>query len=154
VLLFLVVKVKFNAGAIFVALAGVGFVIIGLNHAQIPGAALTLSAIIHHNTAIAVVVMLPLACLFLAPRLKAKGYSSLYYYSLGTGIFYALFFIFGGLILVSHLSMVGIYERILLWSGQLWVEIVCARFIYGLIKERSASRLLLLPAPAARSSIE
>lgn len=139
-LFFLVIKVKFNAGAVILALAGVGFIIIGLNQAQIPGTAPTISSMIHQYTTVAVLVMFPLACFLLAPALKARGYSGLYYYTLGTGIFFFLFFIVGGVILITHFSLVGLYERILLWNGQLWVEIVCARLIWGALTNRARSR--------------
>ncbi len=139
-LFFLVVRVKFNGGAMMLALAGIGFIIIGLNQAQVPGATPTLTTMIHQYTTVAVLVMFPIACFLLAPGLKARGYSGLYYYTLGTGVFFILFFSIGGYILVTRFSLVGIYERILLWNGQLWVEIVCARLIYGAIRERTGSK--------------
>lgn len=139
-LFFLVVKVKFNAGAIMLALAAVCFIIIGLNHSQGAGTVLTMSAMIHRNTTIAVLFIFPLACFLLSPSLKARGYSGLYYYTLGTGGFFVLFFVAGGIILVERLSLFGIYERVLLWSAQLWMEIVCAQMIFRAIKERARSR--------------
>jgi len=144
----LVLRLKLNAGIIVLALAGIGFIIIGINPSQAPGAELTAPALIHHYTAIAVVFTFPLACFLLAPSLKARGYTGLFYYSLGSGTFFVLFLVIGGIVLVQHLSLVGLFERILLWNGQLWVEIVCARLIYGALKQRSRARLQMAPTPS------
>jgi len=135
VTLFLKVRAKFNAGAVFIALSGLGFILLGLNHARIPGTELTLSAIVHQDATIAVVAMSPLSCLFLAPGLKASGYSRLRFYSIAAGVFAILFITVGGFLLVAHASLIGIFERVLLWNGQLWAEIVCLQLIWRELKK-------------------
>lgn len=136
-------KVKFNLGTLLLALAGIGFILIGINHAQAPGAPMSISALIHQNTTIAVVLLFPLACFFMAPALQKEGHSGLFYYTIFAGSFAFAFFFIGGQVLVSRMSFVGLYERVLLWNGQLWMEITC---IFLLINEfRNKSRQTQLP---------
>lgn len=135
--LFLKVKAKVNAGAIFTALSGLGFILLGMNHARVPGTELTLSAIVHQDATIAVVAMSPLSCLFLAPGLKASGYPSLRFYSIAAGIFAILFIAIGGQLLVAQSFLIGIFERVLLWNGQVWAEIVCLQLIWSELKKKT-----------------
>ena len=135
--LFLKVKAKINAGAVMIALSGLGFIVLGMNQAQVPGATLTTSAIVHHDATIAVVAMSPLACFFLAPGLKSSGYSGLRFYSIAVGIFAVLFITIGGQLLVAQSSLIGIFERVLLWNGQLWAEIVCLQLIWSTLKKKT-----------------
>lgn len=135
--LLLRVKTKINAGAIVVALTGLGFILLGMQQAQIPGTPLTLSAMVHHDATIAVVAMSPLSCLFLAPSLKGSGYRGLRYYSIAVGIFAVLFITIGGQLLLQKSSLIGIFERVLLWNGQLWAEIVCLQLIWSSLKKKT-----------------
>lgn len=82
--------------------------------------------------------MSPLSCLFLAPGLKANGYSGLRFYSVAVGIFASLFITIGGQLLVAQSSLVGIFERVLLWNGQVWAEVVCLQLIWSELKKEAA----------------
>jgi hypothetical protein len=130
VTLFLKVKSRINAGAVVVAFIGIAFVLLGFNDAPLAGIQTTLQNIVHQYSATSIVMMSPLACFLLAPVLKKNGFSSLQLYSIAAGIFALLFITVGGFILVQRMSLVGIFERVLLLNGQLWAEIICIVLIW------------------------
>ena len=105
-------------------LVAVGFFIIGLNHGQAPGQAATLSNQIHNYAAASIIFLFPAACFCLAPTFKNLRYRYLHLATIGLGIAMTIFLILGGYFLALKFSMVGIYERILLWAGQLWVMVI------------------------------
>jgi len=61
---------------------GVAFILVAGNHVQNPGTVITLSEKVHRDSAIAIVIMSPLACYLLAPSLKASGHRGLWIYSM------------------------------------------------------------------------
>jgi len=122
-------KIKNAIGAISLALIGTGFFIIALVPGQAPGGAATLATTVHNCATGMVVVMFPTACLSLSPTFKALRYRKLYIGSIITGIIMGVFMVAGGLTLGLRYNMVGIYERILLWSGQLFVMAVCLHLL-------------------------
>ena len=134
----LVIKItsRLNFGAIVVFLVGVAFILVAGNHVQILGTALTLSDIIHRDSAIAIVVMSPLACFLLAPSLKTGGHNHLWIYSIVAGFVALATIILGFLIPTAHISFLGIFERILLFNGQVWGEIICIRLIWTAFKPK------------------
>ena len=134
----LVIKInaRLNFGAAVIFLAGVAFILVACNHVQILGTRLTLSEIVHRDSAIAIVVMSPLACFLLAPSLKTSGHKGLWIYSISAGIVSVLTIAIGFLIPTVHSSFLGIFERILLLNGQLWGEIICVRLIWTAFKPK------------------
>ena len=136
----LVIKInaRLNFGAVVIFLAGVAFILVACNHVQILGTRLTLSEIVHRDSAIAIVVMSPLACFLLAPSLKTSGHKGLWIYSISAGIVSVLTIAIGFLIPTVHSSFLGIFERILLLNGQLWGEIICVRLIWTAFKPKPA----------------
>ena len=132
-------KVKFNPGIIFLGLAGVCFFLIGFYHARLPGAPNTIGTMIHENSTFAVVVLFPLACFFLAPLISRRGHSILYYYTIFAGVFAFLFFFLGGLFLVNEMSLLGLFERVMLWNADIWIEITCAVLIIHEFNKRRSS---------------
>ena len=134
--LVLKINVRLNLGAVVVFLVGVAFVLVAANHVQNPGTAITLSEIVHRDSAIAIVVMSPLACFLLAPSLKASGHKGLWIYSIIAGCIALLTIIVGFLIPTVHTSFLGIFERILLLNGQIWGELICIRLIWTAFKPK------------------
>ena len=86
VALVLKINAKLNLGAIVVFLIGIAFILVASNHVQNSKAAITMSEIIHRDSAIAIVVMSPLACFLLAPSLKTIGHRGLWIYSIIAGM--------------------------------------------------------------------
>jgi hypothetical protein len=134
----LVLKInsKINLGAVVVFLVGVAFILVASNHVQNPGTVITLSGKIHRDSAIAIVIMSPLACYLLAPSLKASGHRGLWIYSMIAGTVAVLTIVVGFLIPTGHSDFLGIFERILLLNGQLWGEIICVRLIWTAFKPK------------------
>jgi hypothetical protein len=134
----LVLKInsKINLGAVVVFLVGVAFILVASNHVQNPGTVITLSEKIHRDSAIAIVIMSPLACYLLAPSLKASGHRGLWIYSMIAGTVAVLTIVVGFLIPTGHSDFLGIFERILLLNGQLWGEIICVRLIWTAFKPK------------------
>jgi len=130
VALMLKINARINLGAVIVFLIGVAFLLVAGNHVQNPGTMITMSEIIHRDSAIAIVAMSPLACFLLAPNLKASGHNRLWVYSVVTGVISVVTIMLGFLIPTAHSSFLGIFERILLFNGQLWGEIICIRLIW------------------------
>jgi len=134
-------KVKFDPGALSLTLMGIGFIIIGSNYVSIPGTPQTLSGLIHHNTTIAVAALLPLSCFLTAPILKNRGHNSLFIFTIIVAITALLFFTIGGQILTQEMSAFGIYERVLLWLGQLWMEVICGYLLWRSIKQNTPGNI-------------
>ena len=134
----LVLKInsKLNFGAIIVFLVGIAFILVASNHVQSPGTIITLSEQVHRDSAIAIVVMSPLACFLLAPSLKSSGHRGLWIYSMIAGTVAVLTVIVGFLIPTAHADFLGIFERILLLNGQVWGEIICIRLIWTAFKPK------------------
>jgi hypothetical protein len=136
VALVLKINAKLNLGAIVVFLVGIAFLLVASNHVQNSKAAITMSEIIHRDSAIAIVVMSPLACFLLAPSLKTIGHRGLWIYSIIAGVVAILTVLIGFLIPTAHDSFIGIFERILLFNGQVWGEIICIRLIWTAFKPK------------------
>ena len=136
VILYLRVRPRFKVGFIALGLLGAAFTIIGINHAALPGTAASVSTTIHVGASIFIAAAFPIACLLLGPILKARGHRFLRWYTIAVGISSLLFFLIGGAILVLRLSMLGIFERIMLWNGQLWVELVCVQLLIDRYRDR------------------
>ena len=136
VALVLKINAKLNLGAIVVFLVGIAFLLVASNHVQNSKAAITMSEIIHRDSAIAIVVMSPLACFLLAPSLKTIGHRGLWIYSIIAGMVAILTVLIGFLIPTAHDSFIGIFERILLFNGQVWGEIICIRLIWTAFKPK------------------
>jgi hypothetical protein len=134
----LVLKInsRVNFGAIVVFLVGVAFILVASNHVQIAGTTITFSEIIHRDSAIAIVGMSPLACFLLAPSLRTSGHKGLWIYSIVAGSISVATIISGFLIPTAHSSFLGIFERIMLYNGQIWGEIVCVGLIWTAFKPK------------------
>jgi hypothetical protein len=127
---------KLNLGTIVVFLVGIAFILVASNHVQNSTAAITMSEIVHRDSAIAIVIMSPLACFLLAPSLKASGHRGLWIYSIIAGVIAVLTIIIGFTIPTAHSDFLGIFERILLLNGQVWGEIICLRLIWTAFKPK------------------
>ena len=140
----LVLKInsKINFGAIVVFLVGVAFILVASNHVQNPGTIITLSEKVHRDSAIAIVVMSPLACYLLAPSLKSSGHRGLWIYSMIAGTIALVTIIVGFLIPTAHASFLGIFERILLLNGQVWGELICIRLIWTAFRPKPTQAVI------------
>jgi hypothetical protein len=130
-------------GIFLLGILGVAFTIVGINRAALPGSAPSISTNIHLGAAIFIAAAFPIVCLLMAPVLKTRGHRLLRWYTIGVGIASLLFFIIGGAILVLHLSLIGIFERIMLWNGQIWVELICVQLLLDRYHKRQPQKIAL-----------
>ena len=135
--LFLKIKARVNWGAIAVFLIGVAFLLVAGNHTQNTGI-VTISEIIHRDAAFAIVGLSPLAYFLLAPSLKAHGHRGLWIYSIIAGAI-AILTLAVGLIPGATNLFLGALERILLFNGQMWGEIVCISLIWATFRPKPAN---------------
>jgi hypothetical protein len=140
VILYLHIRPRFKLGFLLLGLLGAAFTTVGINRAAFPGTAPSLSTNIHLGASIFIAAAFPIACLMLAPILRTRGHAFLRWYTLGVGIFSLLFLVIGGSVLVLHMSLIGIFERIMLWNGQLWVEMVCLQLLLDRYRARQRLR--------------
>ncbi len=126
-------RVKLNIGAILFAIMGLGLFIVGAFPTKLPGAPSTIVSNIHSVGATILGIMFPLACFFNARALKVNKFPHLYVYTITAGIFQIIFIIFGMIFL--H-GLTGIYERVLLWNGQIWIIVVCFSLLLVEVKQR------------------
>lgn len=135
-------RTRFKVGFIVLALLGAAFTTIGINRAALPGAAASLSSTIHVGASIFIAAAFPIACLTLGPILRSRGHTLLRWYTIIIGVLSLLFFFAGGAVLVLHLSYLGLFERIMLWNGQVWVEVVCAQLLWDRYRARKVTKSL------------
>ncbi len=134
VMLYFHVKATFKPGLVVLLLLGVAFAVVAANPTGLPGVKDTITSLTHRNASIFIVTAFPLACFLVAPTLKARHHTTLRSFTIGMGVFGLLFLTIGGLILVNRFALVGLYERVLLASGQLWVEFVCAQMLWDRLR--------------------
>ncbi len=133
---------RFKLGFIALALLGAAFTVIGINRGTAPGAEASLSSTIHVGAAIFIAAAFPIACLMLGPILRSRGHTLLRWYTIVVGVLSLLFFFIGGAVLVLHLSFLGLFERIMLWNGQIWVEMVCIQLLWDRYRSRKVGTRL------------
>ncbi len=136
VVLYFHIKLKFRLGIFALVLLGAAFAVVGANPTGLPGVKDTLTAVTHRGATAFIVLAFPTVCFLLVPMLKAKRHVVLRWSTIAAGVFAVLFLTLGGIFLVNQLSLLGLYERVLLGCGQLWVEIVCAQLIIDRLRKK------------------
>ena len=127
-------------GAFFFNLIGLGFILVGIFPTENPGVALTFNAVIHQGTSVAIAVLFPLACLAIAPALKGDTrWKGAFAYTIATGIV-ALVLIILGVAMRANKLWSGLYERVLLLNGLVWIELVSYRLLRQCRYERREAR--------------
>ena len=114
----------FALGMAVLVFAGFGLLLLGAFRTDPVGTSHTIGGIIHSVAAAIVFWFFPAACLLIAPSLRSDPYwKGLYVYSIVTGVFILLLLI-TLLCLPFHLNWFGLYERILVASMIIWVEVM------------------------------
>jgi hypothetical protein len=142
VVLYLRIRPKFKVGFLVLGLLGIAFALVGINRPAEPGTAATVSTTIHVGSSIFIAAAFPIACLLLGPIMRSRGHTFLRWYTIVAGVSSLLFFLVGGAILVLHLSFMGLFERIMLLNGQMWVEVVCIQLLLDKYRPGNSSRSL------------
>jgi hypothetical protein len=102
--------VRFNLGAIILAVIGFALFLIGTFPTQFPGE--PFMAGIHKWAAISVFILLPVAGFLVAATFKSWNYRFLYKYTIIASSVQFLFIFIGGLFLLLHLELFGLLERV------------------------------------------
>ena len=140
--LYFQIKRRFRlAGVAGLALVGAAFTVIGANPAAAAGVQATLTSLVHVGATIFVAAGFPIACLLLVPSLRGKRHTALRHYTITVGVSSLLFFTIGGAILVDRMSLVGLFERVLLLNGQLWAVFVCMQLMWDRMRKKSEAKL-------------
>ena len=119
--------VKLNLGAVILALNGFAFFLIGSFPTQFPGE--PFMAGVHKWAAITVVILLPVAGFLIAATFKTWNYRFLYKYTITASILQLLLILVGGLFLLLHLELFGLFERVSLLNAQIWLTVICLNFL-------------------------
>ena len=114
----------FALGMAVLVFAGFGLLLLGAFRTDPVGTSHTIEGMIHSVAAAIVFWLFPAACLLITPSLRGDPYwKGLYVYSVVTGVFILLLLI-TLLWLPIHLNWFGLYERILVASMMIWVEVM------------------------------
>lgn len=114
----------FGLGLILLVCFGFGLLLIGAFRTDVPGLPPTVDGKIHGIVANTVFLLLPIANLLFSPSLKAKFWRPLFVYSIVTAFFAIIWIAIYRLLLPAELSWFGLYERILVITEVVWVEVM------------------------------
>jgi hypothetical protein len=114
----------FALGIAALVCAGFGLLLLGAFQTDPVGTSHTIQGTIHSRAAAVVFWSFPAACLLIAPSLRHDPYwKDLYFYTIVTGAF-----VFSLLIVLSllpiHQNWFGLYQRIIVASMVIWVEVM------------------------------
>ena len=124
----------FHLGIGLLALCGFVLMLIAAFRMDAPGTQRTIEGIIHTIASYGIGLLFPIAVLSLAPSLKSTpNWKNIFVYTLVAGV---LAF---GLIMVAFFTeqrgWFGLYERIIIGNGLVWVEVVAIHFLRLLLRQ-------------------
>ncbi len=123
----------FHAGIVLLALCGFVLMLIATFHMDHPEAP-PIDGTIHTIASYGLGLLFPIAILSLTPSLKSTpNWKNIFIYTLIAGIL-ALALILGAL-LAEQIGWFGLYERIIIGNGLVWVEIVAIHFLRLLLRQ-------------------
>lgn len=115
----------FAFGIVLLVCFGFGLLLIGAFHTDIPGNPNTVDGTIHGVAASTAFWLLPIASLLITPSLKEDPYwKPLFPYSMAIALFALIWILIYRVWLPADLSWFGLYERILVITEVLWVEVM------------------------------
>ena len=133
--------VKLNLGAILLAIMGFGFFLISACPSNLPGGPVTLVGRVHGLATGMVVMIFPLACFLVAPVLRTWKFRYMHIYTVAAGVFQMLFVALGGYFLMDQQGLTGLFERVMLWNGQIWVIAICLNLLVVEVRHRLPENL-------------
>ena len=117
--------IGFEFGIILLTYFGFGLLLIGAFHTDVPRVPTTTDGTIHLFAANTIFLSLPLACLLIAPSLKINSdWRPLFPCSIIMALVSLAWILVYKVWLPEELSWFGLYERILVWTEILWVEVM------------------------------
>jgi len=123
----------FHAGIGLLAFEGFVLMLIAAFHMDAPGAT-TIDGTIHTVASYGLGLLFPIAILTLTPSLKSDpNWKNIFVYTLVAGILALALMI--GLFLFDQRGWFGLYERITIANGLIWVEVVAIHFLRLLLRQ-------------------
>jgi len=123
----------FHLGIVILALCGFLLMLIAAFRMDAPGGPRTTAGIIHTVSSYGLGLLFPFAILSLAPSLKSTpNWKNIFIYTL-VGSVLALVLIIGAFF-IEQTGWFGLYERIIILNGLIWVEVVAIHFLRLLLK--------------------
>jgi len=125
----------FHLGIVILALCGFLLMLIAAFRMDAPGGPRTTAGIIHTVSSYGLGLLFPFAILSLAPSLKSTpNWKNIFIYTL-VGSVLALVLIIGAYF-IEHTGWFGLYERIIILNGLVWVEVVAIHFLRLLLRQK------------------
>ena len=119
----------FRAGIGILFFVGFGTFLLGFFPTESQGTAATAQLTVHLGITSAVIGLFPFACFLLAPSFKADPHwKSLFVYTIATGVL-GISLVIGTMRLPTDWTFFGIYERMLLANGLIWIEVLGIRLM-------------------------
>ena len=124
----------FHLGIALLALCGFVLMLIATFHMDTPGAERTIDGIIHTIASYGLGLLFPIAILSLAPSLKnTPNWKGVFIYTLTAGVLG--FGLIVGAIFGNQRGWFGLYERIIILNGLVWVEVVAIHLLRLLLRQ-------------------
>jgi chromate transport protein ChrA len=125
----------FHLGIVILALCGFLLMLIAAFRMDAPGGPRTTAGIIHTVSSYGLGLLFPFAILSLAPSLKSTpNWKNIFIYTL-VGSVLALVLIIGAFF-IEQTGWFGLYERIIILNGLVWVKVVAIHFLRLLLKQK------------------
>jgi len=125
----------FHLGIVILALCGFLLMLIAAFRMDAPGGPRTTAGIIHTVSSYGLGLLFPFAILSLAPSLKSTpNWKNIFIYTL-VGSVLALVLIIGAFF-IEQTGWFGLYERIIILNGLVWVEVVAIHFLRLLLRQK------------------
>ena len=124
VLLKMRLTARFGVGIGLYALTAVGVFIVGTHPTDLPGAAPTLTGLVHLSTAGSMVFIFPAAAFLMAPHLGRTLRGWLARYTRAAGAVAIVLIAAAGVLTMTRLGWFGTVERLILVNGLAWMQII------------------------------
>jgi hypothetical protein len=119
------VDIKSKLALVLLMLIGIGFLIIAVFPTRAPGAAQSISGLIHQNTVRVMAGLFPASCLLFGAGVKRGPQTAIIrIQSLAAGVMGIVLIVPGAVATLTDSAWLGAIERIILINGLLWIEVI------------------------------
>jgi hypothetical protein len=118
-------KRTIKLGSVLLALTGMTFLVIAIFPTRAPGEAMSTLAMVHTQAARLLCTFFPIACLLFGVALRRHPvFNKTAEYSLIAGLVGLMLVLAGIFITIEQAPLIGILERLMLFNGIMWIEIM------------------------------
>jgi len=115
---------RFRIGISLYALTAVGIIIVGVHPTDLPGAAPTLTGLVHLTTAGSIIFIFPAAAFLMAPHLGKTLKGWITRYTRAAGVTAIALIMLAGVVTLGGLGWFGTVERLILINAVAWTQII------------------------------